>query len=123
MNKRITDQLSNENFFPGYIFDDEVSRERSIFLKQTLENMVKELPLTDKMKHYEIGVVKKYIKSGTLTAFKSHVEIKLQQDRTKVKNQMSELEEKVDQYRQNITCLENEIIETRVIFIINLFID
>jgi hypothetical protein len=79
--------------------------------------MVKELPLTDKMKQYEIGVVKKYVKSGALTAFKSHAEIKSQQDRKKVKNQMSELEEKVDQHRQNIKSLENEIFETRVIFI------
>lgn len=98
-----------EEFFPGYFFEDEVAREKSKFLKETLELMIHDSPLTSKMKEYEKQVVGKYIKSGALTAFKTHQELKVQHARQRVIGKMTALKEAMEQSKLDHEKLEKEL--------------
>jgi hypothetical protein len=111
----MADSTNVDEFFPGYVFEDEVKLERKQFLKDTLERLLnQDLPLTDKMLEFEKSVVKKYTKNGALTVFKNSDEIRRQQERHLIKKRMKDIDESIEQYREVISAIENELVETRV---------
>lgn len=108
---------TDRELFPGWDFD--ITQEQKItsqpvnLLQESLNQLSKDERLS-----FEKAVINKHTKYGAISMFKGHDEIRFAKMKSMAKNEITSIRKSIDKCETEISQLEKQLADSRVIFIL-----